>query len=86
MSLTPPMGWNSWYVHMEGDSEKAIREMAEAMNEKGLYQYGCTYLPGMLGHGTQSRGRLQQTVYAGGGWTQNSFGLVRLFYQLNHYY
>ncbi len=44
ISLTPPMGWNSWYVHSEGISEKAVREMAEAMNEKGLYQYGWTYI------------------------------------------
>lgn len=44
ISLTPPMGWNSWYVHSEGVSEKAIREMAESMEEKGLDQYGWTYI------------------------------------------
>lgn len=44
ISLTPPMGWNSWYVHSEGISEKAVREMAEAMYEKELYQYGWTYI------------------------------------------
>jgi len=44
ISLTPPMGWNSWYVHSEGISEKAIREMAVAMSEKGLDQYGWTYI------------------------------------------
>lgn len=42
--LTPPMGWNSWYVHSEGVSEKAIREMATAMEEKGLDQFGWTYI------------------------------------------
>jgi alpha-galactosidase len=42
--LTPPMGWNSWYVQSEGVSEKAIREMATAMEEKGLDQYGFTYI------------------------------------------
>jgi len=42
--LTPPMGWNSWYVHSEGVSEKAIREMAMAMSEKGLDQFGWTYI------------------------------------------
>jgi alpha-galactosidase len=42
--LTPPMGWNSWYVQSEGVSEKAIREMASAMEEKGLDQYGWTYI------------------------------------------
>jgi len=42
--LTPPMGWNSWYVHSEGVSEKAVREIAAAMEEKGLDQYGWTYI------------------------------------------
>ena len=42
--LTPPMGWNSWYVHSEGVSEKAIREMATAMKDKGLQNYGWTYV------------------------------------------
>jgi alpha-galactosidase len=44
ISLTPPMGWNSWYVHSEGVSEKAIREMAASMEEKGLDQYGWTFI------------------------------------------
>jgi alpha-galactosidase len=38
------MGWNSWYVQSEGVSEKAIRDMASAMEEKGLDQYGWTYV------------------------------------------
>lgn len=42
--LTPPMGWNSWYVHSEGVSDKAIREMAAAMEEKGLADHGWIYL------------------------------------------
>jgi alpha-galactosidase len=42
--LTPPMGWNSWYVHSEGVSEAAIREMATAMKEKGLQDYGWSYV------------------------------------------
>lgn len=42
--LTPPMGWNSWYVQSEGVSEQAIRDMATAMEEKGLDQFGWTYL------------------------------------------
>lgn len=44
ISLTPPMGWNSWYVHSEGVSEEAIRDMATAMDEKGLDQFGWTYI------------------------------------------
>lgn len=42
--LTPPMGWNSWYVQSEGVSEKAIRDMATAMEEKGLDQFGFTFI------------------------------------------
>jgi len=42
--LTPPMGWNSWYVHSEGVSEVAIREMATAMKEKELQDYGWSYV------------------------------------------
>ena len=42
--LTPPMGWNSWYVHSEGVSEEAIREMATAMKERGLQEYGWRYV------------------------------------------
>jgi len=42
--LTPPMGWNSWYVHSEGVSEKAIREIATAMKDKGLADHGWSYV------------------------------------------
>jgi len=42
--LTPPMGWNSWYVHSEGVSEKAIREIATAMKAKGLADHGWSYV------------------------------------------
>ena len=42
--LTPPMGWNSWYVHSEGVSEAAIRETAEAMHELGLQSHGWSYV------------------------------------------
>jgi len=44
IGLTPPMGWNSWYVHSEGVSEKAVREIAAAMEAKGLTSHGWTYL------------------------------------------
>ena len=42
--LTPPMGWNSWYCHSELISEKAMRETAKAMVEKGLADHGWTYV------------------------------------------
>lgn len=44
LCLTPPMGWNSWYVHSEGVSGQAIRETAAAMQAKGLTAHGWTYL------------------------------------------
>lgn len=44
IALTPPMGWNSWYVHSEGVSDQAIREIAAAMESKGLTDHGWTYL------------------------------------------
>lgn len=44
LALTPPMGWNSWYVHSEGVSDAAVREIAAAMAEKGLVDHGWTYL------------------------------------------
>lgn len=42
--LTPPMGWNSWYVHSEGVSEDAIRKIAISMEDKGLTEHGWTYV------------------------------------------
>ena len=42
--LTPPMGWNSWYCYSESISEKAVRETADAMVEKGLINHGWTYI------------------------------------------
>ncbi|MFT4175102.1 MAG: putative Ig domain-containing protein [Luteolibacter sp.] len=42
--LTPPMGWNSWYVHSEGVSDKSIREIATSMSEMGLTDHGWTYV------------------------------------------
>lgn len=42
--LTPPLGWNSWYVHSEGVSDSAIRETAAALAERGLAEHGWTYV------------------------------------------
>lgn len=41
LALTPPMGWNSWNAfECEGVNETVIREMADAMVEKGLKRCG----------------------------------------------
>nr|WP_321279024.1 putative Ig domain-containing protein [uncultured Vibrio sp.] len=42
--LTPPMGWNSWYCHSELISEEAIKQTAQAFVEKGLIDYGWSYI------------------------------------------
>lgn len=40
LALTPPMGWNSWNVFGANISDEKIREMADAMVELGLTNYG----------------------------------------------
>lgn len=45
LALTPPMGWNSWNAfECEGVNETVIREMADAMVEKGLKDVGYEYI------------------------------------------
>lgn len=42
--LTPPMGWNSWYCFSESVSDAKIREVAKAMVERGLADYGWNWI------------------------------------------
>ncbi len=42
--LTPPMGWNSWYVYSLWVSQEKIEAMAKAMVESGLADHGWTYI------------------------------------------
>ncbi len=42
--LTPPMGWNSWYQMSESVSDAGVRKVARAMKDKGLTDYGWTYV------------------------------------------
>lgn len=44
ISLTPPMGWNSWNVFGAGISDQKIRDMADALVALGLNQYGYAYI------------------------------------------
>ena len=45
LALTPPMGWNSWNTfECAGVNETVIREMADAMVEKGLKDVGYQYI------------------------------------------
>ncbi|MGB9864329.1 MAG: NPCBM/NEW2 domain-containing protein [Candidatus Saccharicenans sp.] len=42
--LTPPMGWNSWNCWGCSVTDENVRQSARAMVEKGLINYGWTYI------------------------------------------
>ena len=42
--LTPPMGWNSWYVFSESVSQDDVKAMAEAMVKSGLADHGWSFI------------------------------------------
>ncbi|MBN2019647.1 MAG: putative Ig domain-containing protein [Sedimentisphaerales bacterium] len=44
ISLTPPMGWNSWNCWSGNVSEKNVRDSAKAMFDTGLINYGWTHI------------------------------------------
>ena len=44
IATTPPMGWNSWNTFGTNISDSLIREMADAMADKGYRDAGYTYL------------------------------------------
>ncbi|MBV8254105.1 MAG: NPCBM/NEW2 domain-containing protein [Chitinophaga sp.] len=44
IALTPPMGWNSWNVFGANINDQKIRDMADAMVNLGLLQYGYAYI------------------------------------------
>ncbi len=44
IALTPPMGWNSWNCWGLSVDEDKVLEAAQAFKEKGLLQYGWTYI------------------------------------------
>jgi len=44
ISLTPPMGWNSWNVFGADVDDQKIRRMADAMVNLGLTHYGYSYI------------------------------------------
>ena len=44
LALTPPMGWNSWYIHYGRVSEKIMREAADQMIASGMADYGYQYV------------------------------------------
>jgi len=44
LALTPPMGWNSWNVWGLHVSEQRVLETMQAFIDKGLIDYGFTYI------------------------------------------
>lgn len=44
IALTPPMGWNSWYIHYDRVSDKIMRQAADLMITSGMAYYGYQYV------------------------------------------
>jgi len=44
LALTPPMGWNSWYIHYGRVTEEHMRNAADAMIESGMADSGYQYV------------------------------------------
>jgi alpha-galactosidase len=44
LALTPPMGWNSWYIHYSRVSDSIMRRAADNMIESGMADYGYQYV------------------------------------------
>ena len=44
IALTPPLGWNSWNCYASGVDQNKIAAAAKAMVDKGLADYGWTYI------------------------------------------
>lgn len=44
LALTPPMGWNSWYIHYNRVSDAHMRAAADAMIATGMADHGYQYV------------------------------------------
>lgn len=44
LALTPPMGWNSWYIHYFRVNEQHMRNAAVSMIQSGMADYGYMYV------------------------------------------
>jgi alpha-galactosidase len=44
LALTPPMGWNPWYVHFTRIEERHLRAAADAMIASGMADVGYQYV------------------------------------------
>ncbi len=44
IALTPPMGWNSWYIWFHHVTDQSIRDAADAMVNSGMINFGYQYV------------------------------------------
>jgi alpha-galactosidase len=44
LALTPPMGWNSWYIHYNRVTEALMKQAADQMIASGMADYGYQYV------------------------------------------
>jgi len=44
LALTPPMGWNSWYIYLHHVTEAGMRNAADIMISSGMADYGYQYV------------------------------------------
>lgn len=44
LALTPPMGWNSWYIDYNRVNEESMRQAADQMIHSGMADYGYQYV------------------------------------------
>jgi len=44
LALTPPMGWNSWYIFYDKVTEQNMRQAADAMIDSGMADFGYMYV------------------------------------------
>lgn len=44
LALTPPMGWNSWYIHFNRITDQTMRAAADAMVSSGMADVGYQYV------------------------------------------
>ena len=44
LALTPPMGWNSWYIHYNRVTDADMRAAADAMIDSGMADFGYQYV------------------------------------------
>jgi alpha-galactosidase len=44
LALTPPMGWNSWYIHYNRVTEQHMRNAADSMINSGMADAGYMYV------------------------------------------